>query len=459
MNHSPSKPGVYFLELELENVRCFGPKVTIDLRDPKDPSKPARWTVLVGENGVGKTTVLRSLVSVAPFPNLSNGGGVNSIKYWPSYPDFSEYWTAARDANPDIEYWATARDAEDALIRVKIANAIEESSSSEVRSIEYKVIVNPYARYTRFPTGKENPSGFENSSFAVLGYGASRHMGTKAIEDKPLQNASLSLFLENVELINASDLFHQSYITSQREGDTRLHETVRAIILNVLPDISDIKPIKVDTLTWRTQVETPYGWVWIHDLSLGYKTMVAWIVDFASKLFLLYPNSPNPLAEPAVCLVDEIDLHMHPTWQRDIMGFLTRTFPNTQFIVTAHSPLMVQAAAEANVILLKREGDHVVVNNEPEIVKNWSVDQILASVFGVSGRPEATEKNMERRRELLAKSARTPDEQQELERLEEDLTGYSYLESPEEIKAASLIREFAGMIKRQKQSASDDQNP
>ena len=94
--------------------------------------------------------------------------------------------------------------------------------------------------------------------------------------------------------------------------------------------------------------------------------MIAWVVDFAGRMIERYPDSPDPLAEPAVVLVDEIDLHLHPKWQRELIGFLTERFPNTQFIVTAHSPLIVQAAAGANIALLKREGDHVVIENHPE---------------------------------------------------------------------------------------------
>lgn len=296
------------------------------------------------------------------------------------------------------------------------------------------------------------PAKDENASFTLLAYGASRHMGTQGIEEDPLKKSSISLFQDNAELTNASELFHQTYITSQKEGDSRLHDTLKSIILSVLPDITDIRAVKGSGFSWRAEVETPYGWVWIHDLSLGYKTMVAWIVDFASKLFLLYPNSSNPLAEPAVCLVDEIDLHMHPTWQRKIMGFLTEKFPNTQFIVTAHSPLMVQAAAEANIVLLKREGDHVVVENDPIVVKNWSVDQILASVFGVSPRLEETEKKMEKRRELMTRSMRSLEDDAELEALDAELEGYSIYKTGEEQAAASLMKEFAQIIKERKAS-------
>jgi hypothetical protein len=303
-------------------------------------------------------------------------------------------------------------------------------------------------KYQRIPNHEE-------ASFQVLGYGASRQMSMKTIEDNPLASTASSLFQDNVELTNTSELFHQTYITSQKEGDTGLHETLKSIILSVLPNITDIRAAKGSGFTWRAEVLTPYGWVWIHDLSLGYKTMVAWIVDFASKLFLLYPHSPNPLAEPAVCLVDEIDLHMHPIWQRKIMGFLTEKFPNTQFIVTAHSPLMVQASADANIVLLKREGDHVVVDNDPIVVKNWSVDQILSSVFGVSGRMEETEEKAARRRELRTRSVRSLEEDQELEELNRDLEGYSIYKSEEQQQAASLMDEFVRIIKERKANNHD----
>lgn len=65
-------------------------------------------------------------------------------------------------------------------------------------------------------------------------------------------------------------------------------------------------------------------------------------------------------------LVDEIDLHLHPKWQRTIIRYLTDIFTSTQFIVTAHSPLIVQAVIDANVILLQREEDHVVIHNRKD---------------------------------------------------------------------------------------------
>ena len=72
------------------------------------------------------------------------------------------------------------------------------------------------------------------------------------------------------------------------------------------------------------------------------------------------------------------------------MGFLTDRFPNTQFIATAHSPLVAQAAADANLAVLHREGDHVVIDNEVDNIRNWRIDQILTSdLFGLRNRPPA----------------------------------------------------------------------
>lgn len=55
------------------------------------------------------------------------------------------------------------------------------------------------------------------------------------------------------------------------------------------------------------------------------------------------PDSQNPLEEDAVILIDELDLHLHPKWQKEIVDDLKRTFPNCQFIVSTHSPFVIQS--------------------------------------------------------------------------------------------------------------------
>jgi predicted ATP-binding protein involved in virulence len=176
------------------------------------------------------------------------------------------------------------------------------------------------------------------------------------------------------------------------------------------------------------------------------------MVDFAARLFERYPKSPNPLAEPAIVLVDEIDLHLHPKWQRELISHLTNLFPNTQFIATAHSPLVVQAAADANIVLLRREGDHVIIDQDVKAIRGWRIDQIYTSdLFGLeSARPPYLDAAFAEREKILSKSRLTKKDKARLRELESEISQLPYGETSADIEAMDIIRRAAQHIKQQK---------
>ncbi|HVC93268.1 MAG TPA: AAA family ATPase [Pirellulales bacterium] len=265
-----------------------------------------------------------------------------------------------------------------------------------------------------------------------FGYGAARRTGTLPLSDGDLEDTTASLFSDSAELRSAEEWLAQldwaaskTSVVQKRQKST--FEDVRKLLVQILPDVNDIRiaaPTETRPLP-RVEFETPFGWTPLRSLGFGYQSLITWMVDFASHMVELYPDSHDPLAEPAVVLVDEIDLHLHATWQRDLMAYLTKRFPNTQFIVTAHSPLIVQAAAEvdANIALLRREGDHVVIDNDIEAVRGWRVDQVLTSdLFGLpSARPPALDGIIKRREEILLKPRVSKADQAELARLEKQI--------------------------------------
>ncbi|RYF85174.1 MAG: hypothetical protein EON98_07305 [Chitinophagaceae bacterium] len=153
-------------------------------------------------------------------------------------------------------------------------------------------------------------------------------------------------------------------------------------------------------------------------------------------------TTANPFHGPAIVLIDEIELHLHPKWQRKIVGYLSKKFPNTQFIATTNSPVIVQAALEANLVLLKRKGPQVVVDNHPDVMKNWRIDQILTSdLFGLTSvRSEKAEKIMTQRRNLLLKPKLTKTEKAKLATLEKRIDYVPVAETPEYIQAMQIIR-------------------
>ena len=88
-------------------------------------------------------------------------------------------------------------------------------------------------------------------------------------------------------------------------------------------------------------------------LSDGEKCLLALVGDLARRLSLLNTDKDNPLHGEGVVLIDEIDLHLHPKWQRSVVASLERTFPNCQFIITTHSPQVVGELAPKAVLLLR----------------------------------------------------------------------------------------------------------
>ncbi|MEM6867018.1 MAG: AAA family ATPase [Cyanobacteria bacterium P01_C01_bin.121] len=100
----------------------------------------------------------------------------------------------------------------------------------------------------------------------------------------------------------------------------------------------------------------------VRQLSDGERGMLALVLDLARRLSQANPGLDDPLSQgKAVVLIDELDLHLHPRWQRTIVQKLTHTFPNCQFIATTHSPLVIGEVEPAGLTLLRQEGDRVSV--------------------------------------------------------------------------------------------------
>ncbi|MCR5346686.1 MAG: AAA family ATPase [Fretibacterium sp.] len=91
----------------------------------------------------------------------------------------------------------------------------------------------------------------------------------------------------------------------------------------------------------------------IHNLSAGYQSILCLIMELAYRTVLLNPRLKDPGALEGVVLIDEIDIHLHPRWQWRILGALRATFPNVQFIIATHSPIVISSAEEAKLILME----------------------------------------------------------------------------------------------------------
>ena len=91
----------------------------------------------------------------------------------------------------------------------------------------------------------------------------------------------------------------------------------------------------------------------LNQLSAGYRNMLALVMDFARRLAQANPHLKNPLEAEAILMIDELDLHLHPTWQQKIIPDLRKVFPNTQIIATTHSPEIVTTVDHNQVWILE----------------------------------------------------------------------------------------------------------
>jgi predicted ATP-binding protein involved in virulence len=140
----------------------------------------------------------------------------------------------------------------------------------------------------------------------------------------------------------------------------------------------------------------------INQLSDGEKGLLALAGDLARRLAIANPSLPDPLQGSGVVLIDEIELHLHPKWQREIIPALTRTFPNCQFIITTHSPQVISEVKPDGIYILERTDDGIVAMR-PESSYGRDTNRILEDLMDTPERPQEIKESLLELFRLIAK--------------------------------------------------------
>ena len=159
--------------------------------------------------------------------------------------------------------------------------------------------------------------------------------------------------------------------------------------------------------------------IFIGDLSSGTQNTLLWIWYMALRVADFYNFEPGWSSRPSVLIIDEIENHLHPTWQRRMIRALLKNFPKLQIFTTTHSPFIVAGLKSGQVHLFKRDSDNVIVSstNEEDIV-GWTADEILRGFMGVEDpTDDETANNAARLRWLRNKEAHQGLEEEELTEL------------------------------------------
>jgi predicted ATPase len=172
----------------------------------------------------------------------------------------------------------------------------------------------------------------------------------------------------------------------ERDGSYRDRklETSRKAVYSILGD--DFSKLRVQRSINNLIINKQGVDIPVNLLSDGEETLITRVSDLARKLATHYPDMENPLEGIGIILIDEIELHMHPTWQRMIIPRLTQTFPNCQFIVTTHSPQVLSHIQPESIYLLKKVGEEIIAT-KPQYSYGRDSNRILEDLMDETERP------------------------------------------------------------------------
>jgi energy-coupling factor transporter ATP-binding protein EcfA2 len=271
--------GCYFLSLKVENIACFGNPQILDLAKN---GKPSRWTVIIGDNGTGKTTLLRCLAGISPY-SIDDPDTMTFL-----IPTLNWKFKKEDRLRPSVEAhfavdWKfTANKKKLSTANRSYAGGLIPGKSS------YK---EPIQTVQASGTIVDSDPLFKELNFLCHGYGAARRMSSSKILTGKKEFTTRSLFDDDASLINAEEwLLQLDYISAKDRKYLTYRKQVEDIIIDLLPDVTKID-YRVDKSISNVIFETPSGWVGIHQLGLGYRTMLTWMVDFAARLFDRFPES------------------------------------------------------------------------------------------------------------------------------------------------------------------------
>ena len=244
-------------------------------------------------------------------------------------------------------------------------------------------------------------------------------------------------FFEQIKEIKDlyGEYFEENSNESSRQSDSNFSdpqlEAVRNALSKILPDFSNLT---VRRSPLRMEVEKNGKRLTVNQLSGGELNLIAMIGDLARRMAIANPDSTKPLKGSGIVLIDEIDLHLHPNWQRTIVPKLLDVFPNCQFIISTHSPHVITHVQPENLFLLKQT-DSGIVSEKPDESYGKNVDRVLEDLMGLkTTRPDKVASDLHSIFEVID-AGKLKDAQKMIAELKQIIGA-----DPELVKAGVLIK-------------------
>lgn len=403
--------------ITLSNIKCFQQQEIRFTRNPKarrHRARPYNWITLLGENGVGKSTILQALALLLAGPEAAkellprpagwvrdpkSPGKLTAVLHKEDI-DTGTFGEDKQRQTFSYSYFVTGSTA------VEVGTAKDKQIYTEPALIEESTKILSWLRANAFASGSQG--------WFAVGYGAFRRL-TRLSQviipslDQPKRSSNFfTQFNEDTSLSSFERwMVYLDYRLAKDSDDLeaqKMKSVGEEAIVKLLPG-----DVKIAGVTTEGLIEFLVDDQKVPTISLsdGFRSVIALAGDLIWRLLQSFPNLDDPTQASGVVLIDELDIHLHPSWQREIAGWLQQVFPNLQFFVATHSPL-VAAGAGQDALTLRLD----IVDNQLEIVEipyldlAADVDRTLRSpAFGLqSTYSPPTEKKIQRYHQLKQKN-------------------------------------------------------
>ena len=381
---------MYVRSVRARDFRCFE-RLEIELLTPGSDISPRPFpisknlNVLLGNNGAGKTSVLRAIALAALGSTVQASGyrPLGLVRRAAEGGPTDATVTADLELDPSEEQTlGTSSMTVEAKIERLGSSERFVSTSPTVGT----VLVGPGAVVgagpASHPAEELERQLFDDAwpGFFVVGYGSSRRVEAPESYDPvariksrgPRFQRVAGLFEEHFSLAPISSWF--------REVREPVREKVARLLDRLIPGDTRI----LSQLEAGDVVFEHHGLrLGFHQLSDGYRAYIGWVADLLGHCHRIHEERFDEAS--GVVLVDEVDLHLHPSWQRSALPSLAQAFPRLQFVVTTHSPIVAGTITSQNLSVLEWEGREAPTLSRPtQEVWGLSADQILTGeTFGL----------------------------------------------------------------------------